>query len=133
MRFDRFIEITKALAPLSRWDAKTFHTTFIVRKGKIQSIGVNSLKTHPSVLKYNYRGQDGVDIRPFVGLHSELSAVLKYGEEDCSACTFINLRIDKNGEINMSKPCFGCQHLLHQVGFKRLYFSTSVGTFEEWK
>ena len=131
MNFERFVEISRALVP-SKWCNKSFHTTFILRKGKIQSIGVNSDKTHPSILKYNYKGSDGADIRPFVGLHSELSAVLKYGEEDCSSCTFINIRIDKNGELNMSKPCVGCQHLLEQVGFKRLYFSTPTGDFEEW-
>lgn len=131
MNFERCVEISRALVP-SKWFNKSFHTTFILRKGKIQSIGINSEKTHPSVFKYNYKGKDGVDIRPFVGLHSELSAVIKYGEENCYDCTFVNVRLDKNGELNMSKPCIGCQHVLQQVGFKRVYFSTAASVFEEW-
>lgn len=113
--------------------AKTFHTTFILKKNKIQKIGINNDKTHPANLKYRYEGKDGTDIRRFVGVHSELSAILKYGKEDCSDCVFINVRIDRNGDTAISKPCMGCQDLLKQVGFKRLFFSTENGNFEEWK
>jgi deoxycytidylate deaminase len=113
--------------------AKTFHTTFIIKKNRIQKIGINMNKTHPANLKYDYYGKDGTDIRQYVGLHSELSAILKYGKEDCSDCVFINVRIDRNGNATTSKPCRGCQDLLRQVGYKRLFYTNKDGNFEEWK
>ena len=114
------------------FSTRTFHTTFIVKKNKIQKIGVNNSKTHPTNLKYKYTGSAGEDIRTMVGLHSELSAVLKYGKEDCSDCTFVNVRIDRKGKLAMSKPCRGCQDLLDQVGYKRLYYSTQTGEFLDY-
>jgi len=130
--FEKYIDITKALMA-DNFTAKTFHTTFIVRKNRIQKIGINSDKTHPANLKYSYKGKDGTDIRRFIGLHSELSAILKYGKEDCSDCTFINVRIDRNGETAISKPCIGCQDLLRQVGFKKVFYSIKKEQFEDWE
>lgn len=111
---------------------RTFHTTFIVKKGKIQSIGINSTKTHPRNLKYNYKGADGVDIRTMVGVHSELDAVIKMGRKDLSDCVFINVRIDNNGQVALSAPCEGCQSILSRVGFKQVWYTNNDGQFEEW-
>ena len=129
--FGRYIELSKALMPdvLTR---KCFHTTFIVKKNKIQKIGINQQKTHPANLRYNYTGAGGVDIRTMVGLHSELSAILKYGKEDCSDCTFVNVRINKNGQPCMAMPCSGCQDILKQVGYKKLYYTNANGIFTKW-
>jgi deoxycytidylate deaminase len=129
--FERYVEITKALMA-DHFTAKTFHTTFIVRKNRLQKIGINNGKTHPENLKYNYYSKDGTDIRSFVGVHSELSAILKYGEENCNDCVFVNVRINKNGELTMSKPCAGCQDLLKQVGYKKVYYSNEKGNFVLW-
>ena len=132
MRSDRYIEISRALMPEHQC-RRTFHTTFIVRKGKIQSIGINSTKTHPRNLKYNYQGADGVDIRSIVGVHSELDAVIKMGRKDCSDCVFINVRIDNNGQVAMSAPCEGCQCVLRQVGFKQVWYTNNEGKLEKWR
>lgn len=133
VKFQKYIEIAKGLFP-SDFTNKTFHVTFLVKNRKIIKIGLNSYKTHPRNLRYAYKGKaDNVDIRRFVAVHSELSAVLKYGKEDCSDCTFINVRIDKNGEATMSEPCNGCKDLLSSVGFKKIYFTNKQGEFEEWQ
>lgn len=130
--FSKFIDLTRALMP-TQCKMKAFHATFILRKNKIQKIGINSDKTHPANLKYKYIGKDGKDIRTMVGVHSELSAILKYGKEDCSDCVFVNVRVDKNGYPTMAKPCRGCSDLLSQIGFKKLYYTNVEGKFEEWK
>lgn len=130
-RGDRYVEISKALMP-DELDTKTFHTTFIVKKGRIQKIGINSTKTHPRNLLYKYVGKEGKDIRTMIGVHSELNAIIRYGREDCSDCTFINVRIDKNGNVAIAAPCKGCQNVLRQVGFKQVYYTNDTGVFEEW-
>lgn len=131
---NKYIEIAKALMPDDGLPQKTYHTTFIVRKGRILKIGLNNtMKTHPLVRKYRYFAKDGVDIRDFVGIHSELSAIIKYGRQDCSDCTFINVRIDKNGNPTMAAPCSGCCDLLRQVGYKKVFYTNKDGQFEIWK
>jgi deoxycytidylate deaminase len=128
MQKERYIEIAKALCNFNLTD-KCFHVTFIVKKRKIVTIGINKSKTHPNNLKYNYYGLDGAPIHRFVGVHSEMAAILKYGKTDCSDCTFINVRIDRNNKVAMSKPCLGCQHLLDVVGWKSIYFSSKNEKF----
>lgn len=131
--YNRLILLSKALMPDHR-DFKSHHVTFIIRKGKILKIGVNrERKTHPRNMLHNYVDRDKRRISHFVGTHSELDAIMKYGKDDCTDCTFVNIRIDKNGMLNMAKPCIGCQSLLKQVGFKKVIYSTSnENGFEEW-
>jgi len=134
MKAERYISLTKALYPVDATLFKSFHTTFIVKKGKIQKIGINNYsKTHPRILKYKYTGKEGVDIRSFVGVHSELDAVMKYNKTDCADCIFINVRVDRNGRVAMAAPCTGCSCVLQQVGFKKVYYTTEDEQLVEWK
>ena len=128
---ERYIELSRALMS-EHFEAKTFHTTFVVRKGRIQKIGINSPKTHPRNLKHKYIGKEGKDIRAMIGVHSEMNAIIKYGHDDCSDCVFVNVRINRNGELAIAAPCRGCQHVLKQVGYRRLYYTTDTGIFKEW-
>ena len=130
-RGERYVELSRALMS-EHFEAKTFHTTFIVRKGRIQKIGINSPKTHPRNLLYRYVGKEGTDIRTMIGLHSEMSAIIKYGQDDCSDCVFVNVRIDRNGNLAMAAPCRGCQHVLRQVGFRQVFYTDNSGEFKEW-
>lgn len=131
INFKKLEEITRALEPIHRGKQRCFHSTFLIRKGKIVSIGWNSEKTHPINLKYNYLNRQGNSIGNQVGTHSEASALLRYGQEDCSDCVVVNLRIDMNSKLNSAKPCSGCAHFLNQVGFKQLWASDSHGEFEK--
>lgn len=112
------------MTPL-KYEMRSFHVTFALKKGKIIAIACNKQKTHPITIKYNYVGQ--------VNVHSELSAIIKLGRENCSELTFVNVRIKKDGTIGNSKPCPGCSDLLRQVGFKNLFFTDSNGKFQKIK
>jgi deoxycytidylate deaminase len=60
--------------------------------------------------------------------HAELNAIKKVRRKiDLTGAVCYNLRIDKNGEIRMSKPCPSCEKLLLNYGFKKVYFSTENG------
>ncbi len=120
--FNRLIEIARALKP-GNHPTRTFHTTFILKGSKVLSIGMNSAKTHPRTLKYNYHCQPNT--------HSELSALLKLGREDCSDLTFVNVRLTKDNEIGISKPCRGCMDMLNQVGFKSIIYTVQGDRFEQ--
>lgn len=118
----KLIEISRALRR-DKHSTRTFHATFIYKGPKILSIGVNSAKTHPRALKYNYHCQPNT--------HSELSALLKLGREDCTDLTFVNVRLTKDGKTGVSRPCKGCLDMLNQVGFKRIIYSINDGRFIE--
>lgn len=128
--FDRCIETSYALYGQKR-TGRAFHTSFLLNKNRIRSIGINDYnKTHPRTrfLPYvNGRGE-----RYNAKIHSELSCILKFGEEDCSNLYMVNIRINMNGELAMAMPCFGCEHLIRQTQIKIVYYTNNNGKIEEY-
>lgn len=122
-RMMRCVEIARALKS-SNQTGQYFHTTFIFRKRKALAIGINNYN------KINLASRWGEYLpckndgptRYIAGIHSEISALIKNGLEDCSDLDFFNVRIGNNNQIGMSKPCKNCQRVLKQVGFKNLYY-----------
>lgn len=107
------------------------HFSFIFNKNRLISIGINNPnKTHPKNLKIGFFNRKGEDISHTVGVHSELSAILKLGEEECSKYTLINTRINRNLELDFSKPCKGCTSLIEQLNFKKVYYSTHGNNYQ---
>ena len=96
MDFNKIVEISYALINKHQADLRCRHFSFILDRNRIISIGLNSLKTHPLNLKYKYVNKNNQSISNIVGTHSELSAVIKLGKEDCSKLTLINTRINRN-------------------------------------
>ena len=131
MNFNKIIEVTYALINKHNADLRCRHFSFIMDRSKIISIGLNSLKTHPKNLKYNYVNKLNQNISDIVGTHSELSAVIKLGKEDCSGLTLVNTRINRNNELDFSAPCSGCCDMIKQLNFKNVYFSNAQGKFDK--
>lgn len=98
------------------------HIAFIFKGKKILAIGRNSNKTHPKINFHEYH--------EFSRLHAELSACIRFGKEDCRKYSLAVLRIDRNGEFNQSKPCPGCQSVIRQLNFKKVFYTNEYG---EWK
>jgi len=130
-KFKKLIEISLALKNSHQF-LRCFHVTFAINKGRIISIGINHYKTHPRSLFLPYQGKDGADLRNQVGLHSELACWGKLGYEDCSSLTFVNVRIDNNGQANYAKPCNGCSVLFKQINAKKVFYSNRDGGFEKF-
>lgn len=120
---NRYIEVARALKPKSQ-SGKSFHITCIFDKSKILSLGINDYKKeHRRHLFGSYKPTKGSGSY-IPGIHSEMSALLKLGEEDCSKFTFLNIRIDNNFRPAMSKPCLNCQKILNQIGYKKIFYTT---------
>jgi deoxycytidylate deaminase len=118
---DKTIEISKSLVEIP--DSKNKHFSFIVFQGKILSIGWNhGWRTHPIARKLGYR---------FDAIHSELDSIIGYrGEEKrLKKCTLINVRVNRFGELGMSKPCPNCLNLLSEYRFKDIYYTNFDGQF----
>jgi len=131
MNFNKIIEVSYALINKHNADLRCRHFSFILDRNRIISIGMNSTKTHPLNLKYNYVNKDNKSISDIVGTHSELNAVIRLGEEDCSRLTLINTRINRNNVLDYSAPCSGCSDMIKQLNFKNVYFSNVQGKFDK--
>lgn len=116
----RLIKVSKSLKTHVH-PVRTFHVTFILKGSKVLAFGVNSAKTHPLTLKYKYHTQPNT--------HSELSALLKLGRDNCTDLTFVNIRLTKDNKPRLAKPCSGCIDMLHRVGFKKILYSVNGGQF----
>jgi len=132
MNFNKIVELTHVLKDIHNTNIRCKHFTFILHKNKILSIGINNpKKTHPKNLKSKYKDRHNKDISEYVGIHSELSAILKYRVESYHKYTLINTRIGVNGKLANSHPCAGCTCMLSQLNFRRIYYTTSQGEFKE--
>lgn len=119
----KLLENTRILAPSLAGRCK--HTSFIVIRNKIISIGVNSyFKTSPLSMKFGAR--EGF-------IHSELSAITNCPRSiDLSRTTIYNVRIKLDGSISLSAPCQSCQKVLNAFNIRRCYFTNDKGEFERF-
>lgn len=115
----RLIDIAHGIELEKEINPRTRHYAFILNKNKILSIGRNSLKTHPQVLKYGYRENSTI--------HAELSAIIKSGTVLHKNNKLITFRFDKSGNLNNGKPCKFCQKLLKEMKVKEVWYSNKYG------
>ena len=124
--FDNFITVAKEMTmPRLEESSRCFHTAFILRRSNIISIGVNAYKkTHPLNLKYRYHPLKN-------GTCAELVAVIKGRLTDYTGHDMVVVRIDRNGNPAQSRPCAGCEFLINQLNFRKVWFTNDYGQFEQ--
>lgn len=119
------IQIAKNLCPVNR-ELRTSHVAFLIKSNVIHKIGTNKKRTHPETSKHPYHEGE-------VGIHAELDCILKSNKEDLSDYKMIVLRIDRNENLTMSKPCLGCQSVLSQFNIKDIWHSDKNGNITQLK
>jgi len=65
-----------------------------------------------------------------IGVHSEMDAIIKLGNTDCSGLILINTRINRNNKFDMSKPCPGCLNMIRSLNFRKIYYINRSGLFD---
>lgn len=127
----RLIEIARAMKP-NLVSGKSWHITAIIKQGKIICVGWNNYnRLHPAHIFGEYKNYKGFTDKFRPGLHSEISALIKMGQEDLTGHILVNLRINNNNAVALSKPCPNCEKILRSLLIKRVYYSTNTGEFEE--
>ena len=127
----KLIEVARAMKG-EKSTGKSFHVTGIIRQNKIVCIGWNNYnKQHPAHRFGAYENYKGFTDRFRPGIHSEISAIIKMGQEDLSGYSMVNIRINNNFQVAMSKCCPNCERVIRQLGLKRLFYTTNLGNFEE--
>lgn len=130
INFKNLEETGKALKPIHQ-TGRSFHVTFVFKKNKMITIAHNNYnKEHPYYKFGKYRPIKSRWADYQAGIHSEIAALIKLGTEDCSGYTFVNVRIDNNGNPANSKPCKNCQKVLDQIGYHRLWFLNERNEYE---
>jgi len=121
INFQKLETITRALKPIHQ-TGRAFHTTFVFNKKKLVCIANNDYSKQHRYHKFgHYKSKYHIGTYS-AGIHSECSALIKMGIEDCSHLTFINVRIDNDDNVAVSKPCVNCQTLLESIGYKKLWY-----------
>lgn len=127
--FNRCVSIAKALKSESQ-SGRAFHTSFAIDHGRIIKIGINNYSRV-------YDGRFGKYKSKFVtfdyipGIHSEIDLALKLGSQDWNGLEILNIRIDNNNKVALSKPCQNCGRIVaNQFRPKRLFYSNNEGNYE---
>ena len=95
-------------------------TAFIYdKKGTLLSIGKNSyIKTHP--LQAKIAAKVGQPNRIY--LHAEIHALTRLSESDVPR-KIVVVRLDKNGQPRLSRPCAVCQEALRMYGITEVEYT----------
>ena len=100
--------------------ASSRHAAAVVYKNKIIAVGCNSTKTHPIQAKY---GRNSKSIHLHAEVHAMIKATALIGEKKLKVCELYVIRLGRTGELMNSKPCHGCQRMIDDLGFTRVYHS----------
>jgi deoxycytidylate deaminase len=107
------------------------HAAAIIYKGSVESIGVNSLKTHPLQQKYSKNTKA-------IHLHAEIDAIvkalkilsLKELENSTMVVTRVKYFFDPNDKAlsaaqiwGNSEPCHGCKAAIEAFNIQRVMYT----------
>jgi hypothetical protein len=96
------------------------HFTFVIQRGKIVEYGMNRAGPPPVGLGYNTE---------FGKIHSEIDAMRKAKGilDPNSPVDIVNIRLNKQSELRLSKPCRCCAGFLELLDVRYVHFSTDIG------
>lgn len=84
------------------------------KRGRVLSVGKNNYtKTHPLQAKYSKRVGEAEKIY----LHAEIAAIIRCRDLSKAHKIFV-VRVGKDGNYAMAKPCPGCMTAIKESGIK---------------
>lgn len=125
--FDRAAEV----ANQSTFD--NYHLGCIaVLKNKIIASSPNKLKTHPLQAEYDrFREFNCIsDPKNMHSLHAEiacLNMIKPYQEISFKDLELYVVRVRKDGNFGLARPCSACMNLIMSKGIRKIYYSTNYG------
>jgi hypothetical protein len=120
-KISKIIEIARIIQPNVQ-NGKNFHVSAAFKKRKIIGFAWNDY-SEPNlahVFGEYLPTRNGENYQ--AGRHSETQLIKKLGFS-MHDLTIVNVRIDKNGQPMMAKPCINCQKQLDKFGYKRIYYT----------
>lgn len=120
----RTIDLARALQP-EKTTGRSFHVATIYDGPRLLSIGYNNYNHEHLRHKYGeYKPTRGSTTKYIPGRHAEIESAnrLKVFRKNLVMCV---VRIDRNGEIALSKPCENCLSATSKMNFKKILYSIS--------
>lgn len=117
------LAIAKKKVPNHKYIGRKYHYSFIIADNSILEYSPNTNHVVPKHFGYEARigGNEAF-------CHSEIAAYQKAkGLLLGRKFEIVNIRLNKSGEIRLSKPCSVCFTVLRGLGCKKFYFSSEIG------
>ena|ERR1035437_2628965 len=123
INFDNLVKISRTISEQHRrTKLRCCHVSFLLKRNRIVSIGVNADKTHPFNSKFDYNPRK-------TGKCAELDCVLRSKLDSFAGHSMVVIRINRENELAMSRPCIGCEHLIKSVGIENVWYTDVIGEF----
>ena len=102
----------------------SFHYAFAIRKSRVVAFGKNNLfDASKTALKIG-RSLNIDKWKEYPYIHAECDVIAKLDEKyDKDELAIVSLRINRNGEFRLAKPCINCQKTLEILGYKNVWWS----------
>lgn len=124
-RRERLIEIARSLMHCR--EGRSLHFSFILKNNQLLVTSTNSYKKQHLSHRFGEYLPTKSGGNYVAGMHSETNAIREYigrfGNSDFSGLTLFNVRLGKNGEPMLAKPCGNCQRLLDSFNFKSIIWT----------
>ena len=102
------------------------HYSFVVQNNKILGYGKNNFREPPKYYGYHEKFRDKQIVPRF---HAEIDSYFNSRHLIDRRFPFdmINIRLNRQLKIRLSKPCEPCFNLLTDLGCRRFYYSSLIG------
>jgi len=125
-KLKRYLSLAQDVASRSEY-GKLWHGAVLVKGGSVISTAHNKDKF--SSFGHRFRDQD---IGPATH-HAELSCVSGVHKSKTNGASIFVARVNRKGELRLSKPCAMCNKVLKFTGVKKVYYSTNDGSLKMYK
>lgn len=106
------------------------HGCVLIKAGRVINVSHNKL----GFSSFGRRFHSEADKVPSkASMHAELRAILNLDRTLTEGASLLVVRINRKGELRMSKPCSMCKCSTAFVGIKKIYYSTNEGDIEVMK
>ena len=122
----RYLKVAQDVATNSNY-GKLRHGALLIRGGSIIKTAFNKDKF--SSFGERFRNSD---YGPATH-HAELSCISGIDRSKTNGASMFVVRINRQGELRLSKPCPMCHDALKFTGVRKVYYSTNDGSIEMYK
>jgi hypothetical protein len=102
----------------------SFHYAFAIKKSKVVAIGKNNISDGSKTALQIGRSLNITKWKEYPYIHAECDAIYqikdKYQQTDIE---IISVRINRNGEFRLAKPCPHCQKVMTILGYHNVWWS----------
>lgn len=125
-RTKRYLKLAQNVASNSNY-GKLRHGALLIKGGSI----INTAFNKDKFSSFGERFRDS-DYGPATH-HAELSCISGICRSKTNGASIFVVRINKKGQLRLSKPCSMCHQALKHAGIKKVYYSTNDGSIEMYK